>query len=257
MADSAKRGSITGPIVYAKDLYASDRHGIYYCTTNGCRARMYAYAPESNRARFNSYDITQHISTSCIMRELEYNPHKNREDLFDLDDFINNNCAPPVRNEHGTHTGNAGHMRIENREETPINTIYELYTQCLVTGLNNTYNGYSINDILACRDNFSFKSTGFENFHLVETTYYRYEAHSIHMYFNYPTFIPGKSQPPHVRVNFSDSDKAYRFYLRHFAGRKGSYKRLIIIGGVWRKSDNPNYICECNIYKQSQIKFIG
>lgn len=251
--------------VVAKKLVASDGGKNFCCSTLNCKARMYGYALGSNNARFNSYNINDHISAKCIGREMRFNPHNYAEELFSLE-----NIVADLENEdnhrgnyqgYKPHSGAEGSIDIDNQSKTSLRTTGGLYTMCSNIGVDGTYNGISINDFFACRDNYAEKSRGFTGLHVVEASFYKYENKTPNMIFNYTPYNVVTNEPVHLRVIFGDSKTMFKFFERHFRDNKtgkvkqGARRRLVVIMGVWHKCDD-DCIAECRITKLSQFKFI-
>ena len=261
MADSACVDCIGGDIVYAHDLVFNDKVRSYFCKTKGCPARMYAYGLGGENARFNSFDINEHISSACIGRELDFDAHTYDEELFSLGNLAKS-LQNPVASHRSTTYRSTSPKIITNKPVTAINTISALYAMACQRGITGTYNKIPIDSFFACRDNFAAKSKGFCGFYIVETSFYKFEAYTPYMIFNYPPFNYYSRKPVHVRLKFKDEKAMYHFYREHFYDdtthktKKNACKRLVIIAGEWRGSLDPSCIAECDIVKASQFKFI-
>lgn len=265
MAKEALINSINGKKVFAKNLVANDSTHDFYCATENCHARMYGYALGSPNARFNSYNINEHISSACIGRELEFNDHDYAENLFSLESFAaqyEGNAKAMGSSKTNRSTG-IGPISISNRSKTAINTIGSLYAMCCKRGINGTYNDIPISSFFACRDNYEDKSKGFTGFHIVEASFYKFEKDSPYMVFNYPPYGSSKGMPAHICLIFANNKEMFKFYRSHFRDTKtmkaktDSHTRLIVVGGLWRESSRFDCIAECNIVKQTQFRFIG
>lgn len=266
MADSAYllNSDGTKKLVFAKKLSAADSGKAYCCVTKKCTARMYGYSLGGHNARFNSYDINEHISSSCIGRELHFNDHLYDEDLFSLEEItadLENATVPQPRHNHTVHGKDP--VNIDNRDRTALRTTGAIYSMCCHIGVDGTYNEIPINTFFACRDNYAEKSNGFTGLHVVEASFYKFIANSPIMIFNYTPYGLITNNPAHIRIVFRDVKAMYKFYRTHFADKQthklksGVRKRLVVIMGVWRETDDPDCIAECDIVKLSQFKFMN
>ena len=263
MARLARRDvAMTGEVVDARLEPANEKH-MYYCVKNKCKARMYAYALGNTNARFVSYDKNDHVSISCMCNEFDYNPNSHDEKLFDIVECAGHICGKGNESKTMSHHKRDGlHVKMENNVLTPIRTVNELYLQFCVTGLGNKYNGYLIDDYFACRDNYVVKSKGFEGFQLVETSFFKYRSYTKYMDFNFPPFnAVTRDAVVHIRLDFGDEKRAYRYYMQHFMDKttkkpkKNIHNKLIVVAGIWEKVDNDDVVAMCKINNINQLKF--
>lgn len=112
------------------------------------------------------------------------------------------------------------------------------------------YSGIYINDILACRHNFDLYYHGFEGFKIVEVTYYKKVYRESALLFNYPCYDNRKKVHKLVRVNFEDSKECWKYYNDF---KESNHKEPMILAGIWKKTNNPNCICECTFYHKNQL----
>ncbi len=264
MAKEARKDEpLVGTIVEAIKEPANEKHD-YYCKCDGCSAHMYAYALGQTNARFVSYNKFEHVSISCIPVEMEFDPTAHSEELFDMDTYIMNVCGEVKHIDRGARIPTSTehrHVHIKTKPLTAINTTNDLYLQFCHAGLEASYNGYSVNEFFACRNNYEEKSHGFTGFQLVEASFYKYHPYTQYMDFNFTPYGKITFEPVHIRLDFGDKDKAFGFYKQHFADKKtwkpkkGVYTRLIVIAGVWEKLNSSDIISICKINKLTQIKF--
>lgn len=243
--------------VNAEDLSSQYQSHKFCCITNGCFARMYGYALGSHNARFNSYNINEHISSSCIGRDLNFNPHQYVEEMFNIDEieaFYNSKTSNS--NSERDYNNDSKPVIINNKDKTSFRSLNALYAIFSNIGVNGYYNGVPINNHFACRDNYDEKKDGFTGFHVVETSFYKIIPYTSYILFNFTPYGSITRFPAHILIEFEDNKKMYAFYKKHFYNKQ-AHKRLVIICGTWFKDTTvEDEICRCNIYKMSQFKFI-
>lgn len=252
MPQKACIGNPNGPVVEAKKLTIGDTKKSFFCSTNGCCARMLLVSGMTDHAHFRSYSIYDHKFDQCILNSLNFNSSKYSERAFNLDNAIRYIVGPAetlnIHKKRGGNTRSPKGVSIGGNQQMPIRTLKELYAQCLDTGVRGTYAGIYISDILACKHNFDRYSDGFEGFKIVEVTYYRKVYGEPALLFNYPCYSRGVHKV--VRLNFQDEQTAWDYYNRF---KNSNHKEPLILAGIWEKVDNAEYICECTFYKKSQI----
>lgn len=248
MAQFANEGSPNGPQRDARTLLVNDAKGKeYFCTTNGCNARMHTYALETPNARFSSYKRADHVSISCFKGEVQYDTFQYVENLFVRDDFFANLTRDPGTNQFGNvdRTGQGNQVQqILNGSQGPINTLRMAYAMCCNVGIGGQYNGIPINDMLACRDNFDQKRNGFNGGYILEGSFYKYDSDEHFIDFNYPQY-GALDDNVHVKLIFKDKSSVYNFYSRHIKNR--DHTDMIIVGGIWEPCPDEGYIAQCEI----------
>lgn len=262
MASEARIDSSEGKPILAENLTVTEaRQHTFFCRTPGCGVRMFPYALESSRARFNSQRGAEHMSSAC-RQNIHFGDHEYAEDLFDRGFF-----AAFERNARRRYLRRMRQREAENpvvvnpRNITPADTTYEIYKELMQKDIGDTYNGIPVDDLLVCYKNFDGKRNGFAGGCVVEATFWDYREGKDYILFNLCRYNSLFKPFPHLRVIFHDGDeRASRYFEKHFRDRNRVHSRLVIIAGEWEQCDDTvdgvKVISQVTIYSERQFKFL-
>ena len=221
-------------------------HGnpVFYCTTPGCRARMFVRNPQKPSACFVSYDIHEHSGGYICNRAGDFRPDRYDESLFNPDDLFER-ILNPIESD-STSTNGTG--TVGNNALIPVRTLKTLYEMCLQYRPNGSYNGYSIDDILIDYYN---SPIGFTGNRIVACTYYYHSDSKQIVFMNYPA-KPNK----HIAIAIDNKD-VYTKCVGKL--RDKTHKNLSVIAGNFIKPCSPilsnpavDVICMCNLTSVSK-----
>lgn len=251
MPECAKRGSSLGPIVYARDCTIKDRKQVFYCSTKSCPAKMELVdvANPENAYFRTCQGSPNHVSDKCIKCNIKFDETQYEEKQFDKGEFFNTLLGSKKSIVRGNTGENA---QTVGGSKKPITTVRMLYAMCIGKKKTDSYNGISINDLLADAENYNDYKDGIDQPLLVECTFYKSVVGEYALLMNYP--VNYKMHKGHVKVVF-DSEELFK---QQFKKLKGStHKELIVIAGEWKPvHGKADYESECIITRARQIYYV-
>ena len=233
-----------------------DRKASFYCQYDGCNAPMHIVSPYNSSEHFSSYRKSDHMFPYCVRQDLNFNPAIYDESRFHIADFfralIHSDIDEADEDSHlGSGNGSSHNSLIA------IRTLKTLYSAMLHIGINGSYGDMSVNDYLCCFENYNRYQRGFTGSKIVELTY----ARKVHgtgirdIEFNYP--FRDQNHHTKVLIRFKIEKDFWNVY-NHYRKMIDNNSELnpIIIAGIWRASNNPEYIAECDINSSKQHIYV-
>lgn len=224
----------TPPFIDAANLSLNQK-GTYYCTTEGCSAKMHTRDLAKKCACFVSNRRDDHSDPKYCLKKDNFRADYYDENQFDCDDLFRRMLNPVERDRPiGPGAGGAG-----TGTKLPIRRIKGLYEMCIQYREKGKYNGYNIDDILVDEKNYERYSLGIEGNRIVCCTYYKYDEEKQTITMNYPNI--GKS---HIRIHVPN-DSMFKKSLKKLIDL--THQNVVVIGGCWRKSDEEGILAECEL----------
>lgn len=232
-----------GRLIYAEKVSLAMNKGPFYCCTNGCCAQMILVnGANSEQAYFRSKSKSDHISRECIKNALVFNESHYNEALYNNDfafksilglTHTNKDKAGVKRGRTGTRTGTMG-----GSKNLRIHTLPTLVNMCVNKSKQDTYNGVTIGDILADKENYDRYKAGIRGYKVVEVSYYKKVYQETALLFNYPADNKGLSSwvkvifPPEQEQLFWDQYTKCKSDLSH--------SKVLYIAGDWHECSTPD-----------------
>lgn len=256
MPFKAARNKSKSVIVTADKCFPSDKGKTFFCPTKGCCAEMsIVHAGDAENAFFRRKPLSgRHISANCVRCNLEFNEQKYDETQFNSDRLFSYILSKPGASVHRADTG-VKTEKIGGR--TPVKTLKIFYELVCKKGIESTYNGIIIGDLMAGHLNYPNYKEHLLGVHVVEVSYYKKVYGENKILFNYP--CDWKDEHILLQINFENEDICFD-YAKIF--KAYSHTDPLVLCGDWRNSYEETTIkdgtkakifYECNYISSRQI----
>lgn len=228
--------------VDAAELSLHDE-GVFYCTTPGCRARMFLRSPQKASACFVSYSVAEHADeTICHLKD-QFKPDQYDETLFSLEKLFNN-LLNKEENDSPSRYGSGGKG---TNQRIAINSLKMLYLMCLQYRDGGSYNGYLIDDILIDKYNFNkYISVGIAGNYLIACTFWKYNSNEQCIYMNCPDnllTIP-KDQHKILKIYVKNTEMFKKCATKL---KDKTHSKISVIAANWTNSSDSTCLAECEL----------
>ena len=183
-----------------------------------------------------------------VLREIKkqiynFNSTEYNEELFDLDNFKTKLLKEVKQNDNNS---NSGVYKKGDGNEQPISTVKQLYSMCVNKGINQTYQGNYIRDLLVDDRTRFLYNTYIRGFKLIDCYCYRYDDIKQCYYAKYWKDIEHRRYIL-IKIHFINNEMFTEQYVRIF-------RKNIVVAAEW---EMINDICVGNIFKNRQILILN